>query len=87
MNDLFPINVECHAGYKAGEYPTRFYWDNIRFEIIEILDRWYQGDRDPNFPSANYFKVRTDKGKTYLLKQETDTGQWYLWIKGESLNL
>jgi hypothetical protein len=87
MKNLFPIKVECHAGYKAGEYPKYFYWDGIRFEIAEVMDRWYQGEYTPKFPQAHYFKVRTTDDKTYLLKHETENGQWYLWIKGERMDL
>ena len=87
MKDLFEIKVECHAGYKVSEYPRRFFWDDIRFEIEEILDRWYQGDLNPEFPPANYFKVRASNQKIYILKHETETDRWFLWIKGESMNL
>jgi hypothetical protein len=87
MKDLFPVEVECHAGYKADEYPKRFYWDNLRFEIEEVLDRWYQGDQNPQFPPANYFKVRTTGKKVHILKHETETDRWFLWIRGESMNL
>jgi hypothetical protein len=41
------IKVECHSGYKADEYPTCFYWKDEKFEIREISDRWYQGNRNP----------------------------------------
>jgi hypothetical protein len=87
MNDLIPVKVECHSGYKADEYPKRFWWDSVQFEITEILDRWYQGDNSPEFPAANYFKIRTTNDKTFILKQELQNGNWYLWIKGESLHL
>ena len=87
MNELFPVNVKCYLGYKSNEYPVRFYWDNIRFEIEEILDRWYQHDRNPQFPAANYFKIRTTDQKVYILKHETESDKWFLWIKGESMNL
>lgn len=87
MRDLIKIKTECHAGYKAGEYPKRFYWDDICFEIEEILDRWYQGDLNPEFKPASYFKVRTTGQKTYILKHETESDRWFLWIKGESMNL
>ena len=56
---LIPVQVECHSGYKAGEYPTSFYWMNIHYEIKEISDRWYQAQAEPGAPVANYFKVRT----------------------------
>jgi hypothetical protein len=87
MKDLFQISVECHSGYKADEYPKCFYWDNIRFEIAEIPDRWYQGDSNPEFPAANYYKVITKDRKTYILKHEIQSDTWFLWIKGETLNI
>ena len=87
MKDLIAIKVECKAGYKADEYPVRFYWDNMSFEIEEIVDRWYQGEQNPAFPAANYFKVRTSDEKTYILKHETKTDKWYLLVRGETIIL
>ncbi len=86
-NDLIPVKVECHSGYKADEYPKRFYLDDYQFDVLEILDRWYQGENSPDFPAANYFKIRTQNDKTFILKQEVQNGNWYLWIKGESIHL
>ena len=87
MKDLFEIKVECHSGYKADEYPKRFYLEDLCFDIEEIIDRWYQGDRIPEFPAAIYFKVLTSNGKNFILKHEIKDDKWYLWIKQESLNL
>lgn len=87
MQDLFEITVECHLGSKSDEYPKYFYWDNLRFKIMEILDRWYQGDLNPDFPPAYYFKVKTDDQKIYILKHDNHSDKWFLWIHGESMNL
>ena len=87
MKDLFEIKVENHAGYKSGEYPKRFFWEDICFEIEEILDRWYQGDMNPEFPPANYFKVRASNQKIYILKNETQTDRWFLWIRNERMDI
>lgn len=87
MNDLIPVKVISHAGYKADEYPRCFYLDQIRFDIVEILDRWYQGDLNPDFPPAGYFKVKTTDDKVYILKNDCNSGNWFLWIRGEKLNL
>lgn len=78
MPDLIPIKVECHSGYKADEYPVCFYLEDQRYEITEIIDRWYQGDRDPEIPAANYFKVRVLDVAQYLIKHETASDRWYL---------
>jgi hypothetical protein len=87
MNDLIPIKVECYSGYKISEYPKNFYWDDIRFEIEEILDRWYQSDLNPDFSESNYFKVITLDNKIYILKHEIKSDKWFLRIKGECFNL
>ncbi|HAH25484.1 MAG TPA: cytoplasmic protein [Prolixibacteraceae bacterium] len=80
---LIPIIVECHSGYKAGEYPTSFYWLNIRYEIQEISDRWYQAHSTPEQPVANYFKVRTASKQVYILKHELDSDNWFLVNPGK----
>lgn len=87
MRDLIQIKVVCHSGYKADEYPKYFYLENMRFEIKEIMDRWYQGDSNPEIPAANYFKVLTNDRKIYILKNEIKIDKWYLWVYGESINL
>lgn len=87
MGDLLKIEAECHSGYKPDEYPLRFSWGNYRFEIEEIIDRWYQMESNPDFPAANYYKVRTSEKQIFILKQETETGQWFLWIHNESIRL
>ena len=78
MPELIPIKVECHSGYKADEYPKCFNRGNDKFEIIEITDRWYQGDRDPEYPVSNYFKVITACGGQYIIKHDLDSDEWYL---------
>ncbi len=87
MDDLVEIKVKCHSGYASNEYPLYFYWDNIRFEINDVLDRWYQADHNHDFPPANYFKVKTKDGKIYILKYEKVSDKWFLYIHGESINL
>ncbi len=82
-----PVEVKCYSGYKADEYPVSFSFNNLQFEIKEIIDRWHQADRDPGIPAADYFKVRTADNKQYILKHEHVHDRWYLWIKGESMNL
>ena len=78
MTKMIRINVECHSGYKAEEYPKSFYWNDEKFEIIEIIDRWYQADRDPEQPVSNYFKVNTANGGPYIIKHDLENDEWYL---------
>jgi hypothetical protein len=72
------ITVECHSGYKADEYPERFIWNDAVHEIIEIVDRWYQGDRNPDYPVSNYFRVKTSDHKHHLLRHEVQSDAWHI---------
>jgi hypothetical protein len=74
---LIPIEVECHSGYKADEYPKYFSRDNDRIEIRQIMDRWYQGETNPEYPVSNYFKVDTTCG-IYIIKHDLESDRWYL---------
>ena len=78
MTEMTLIKVECHAGYKADEYPVCFYWDNNRYELEEITDRWYQTDLSPEWPASEYFKVSTAQGRQYIIKHDLETDEWYL---------
>ena len=78
MTDPVPIKVECYSGYKADEYPKCFYWKNKKFDIKEISDHWYQYDFNPEFPSANYYKVHTTCDKQFIIKHEFESDKWYL---------
>ncbi len=78
MNDLIPVKVECHSGYKADEYPKCYYLGDIRYDITEITDHWYQSDRDPDWPESDYFKVRTASDSQFILKHELKNDLWYL---------
>ena len=58
-----PIYVDAHSGYRANERPVRFQLDMDFYEIASVEDRLYE-------PDAEYFKVRTTNGETYLLRYE-----------------
>lgn len=52
MRDLIRVNVVYHSGYKADEYSSFLYWDNIQFDIKEIQDLQFWGDLNPDLPPA-----------------------------------
>lgn len=84
---LLPVEVKCYSGYKADEYPVSFHLNDMQFEVKEVIDRWYHADPNPRVQIAEYFKVRTTDEKQFILKHEKKQRNWFLWIKGESLNL
>ncbi len=75
---LTPIQVECYAGAKADETPRRFTLDGRTIEVSEVVDRWYQVESMPEWPRADYFKVRAADGQQYLLKHDLESDEWFL---------
>ena len=75
---LTPIRVECYAGTKADETPLRFVWEGLTFEVGEVLDRWHQVESKPEWPRADYFKVRALDDREYLLKHDLECDEWFL---------
>ena len=75
---LVPIQAECYAGAKADETPRRFIWEARSIEVGEVLDRWYQVESQPEWPRADYFKVRGLDQTEYLLKHDLESDEWFL---------
>jgi len=75
---LTPIEVECYAGIKADETPRRFSWEGQAVEVRDVLDRWYQIESKPEWPRADYFKVRGVDEREYLLKHDLEADDWFL---------
>lgn len=70
------IPVECYSGYKANERPAAFTFQERRWEVAEIVDRWYEGGIEPERSVANYFKVRTTEGNVFLLRYLPLSDAW-----------
>ncbi len=70
--------VECRSGYKANEYPVAFVFDGDRLEVAEIVHRWYEGGLDPKKPVMDYFRIKTDDGRTFILKYAGHLDQWFI---------
>ncbi|MCC6356809.1 MAG: hypothetical protein IT577_23215 [Verrucomicrobiae bacterium] len=80
---LQPIEVVCHAGFRADEEPRRFLWHDRWIAIIEILDRWHQVQGLPEWPRADYFKVAGGDGLTHLIKHDLESDEWFIGLKSE----
>jgi len=81
MIRFIPVPVESYSGYKADEYPKAFTIDNKRYEVKEVIDRWYQGDLNPEFPLTNYFRIETTCGNRFILKHDLEDDRWYVCEK------
>jgi hypothetical protein len=67
------LTVECYSGRKADERPVRFGLEGKQYSVKAVLDQWYD-------PESIFYKVRTDDGNLYILRQQTSTpdGGWDL---------
>jgi hypothetical protein len=75
---LIPIQVESYAGAKADETPRRFKLEERLIEVAEVLDRRHQVESQPEWPRADYFKVRGADQHEYLLKHDLESDEWFL---------
>lgn len=75
---LTPVQVECYAGTKADETPRHFQWEQGLIEIAEVIDRWYQVESQPEWPRADYLKVRGVDRHEYLLEHDLESDEWFL---------
>lgn len=65
------VTVEAYSGYKANERPCRFHLGDRRYEVLEILDRWYG-------PDSVYFKVEAEDRNYYILRYRSEQDTWSL---------
>ena len=79
---LLTTEVECHAGHKADEYPTRFLGLDGWVDVLEVVDQWYEGGRMAGCPVTDYFRVRGSDGILCVLKHDREADRWYLLAGG-----
>ena len=65
------VRVECYAGYKGDERPTKLQLGEQMVDVAEIEDRWYS-------PGATYFRVLLATGERYVLRREDAQDLWTL---------
>ena len=65
------VKVECYAGYRGEESPQRFYLREKAIAVSEIIDRWLS-------PEHRYFKVRGEDDGIYILRHDSESGEWEL---------
>ena len=65
------VAVECYAGYKGEQTPRAVVMGDRHLTVVEILDQWLA-------PDHRYFKLRADDGDTYIIRQDSASGEWTL---------
>ncbi len=67
------IRVECYAGYRGEQEPVRIRLGNEQLGVIEIQDRWLS-------PEHRYFRILSDDNNTYIIRQNSATQDWELYM-------
>ncbi|HNW29787.1 MAG TPA: hypothetical protein PKN50_15015 [Spirochaetota bacterium] len=67
------LKVTCYEGSRAHERPMRFLLGEKRFEVTDVIDRWYG-------PDYLYFRVRADDGNIYILRCDEVNDEWELGL-------
>jgi len=70
------IQVESYSGHRVNERPAAFTFRDRRWEVQEIIDRWYEGSIDASRPEISYFKVNTTEGRIFLLRYLSLFDSW-----------
>lgn len=68
------ISVQAYSGYKVNERPESFTYRGRQYQVIEIIDRWYEGGGGPT--QLDYFKVITDDQQEYILRYNSLFDAW-----------
>jgi len=72
VEKLLKVRVYCDAAQRDMA-PQRFFIGTRKVEVIDVIDRWLASD-------YGYFKVFTDDGGTYILKNDVLAGDWELTL-------
>ena len=76
--DRSHIMVDAFAGAKGEETPRAFTREGNRLVVTEILTHWYT-------ETHCYFRLQTDDGHRYVLRQDLDKLIWEL-VMGETID-
>jgi hypothetical protein len=70
---ILTIRVECYAGHRSDERPTRFFIGSRKVDVADVLDRWLA-------PDHRYFKVKGDDGDVYIIRHDVKEDRWELTV-------
>jgi len=71
------VPVQFYAGYRGEQEPQRFSFEERWLEIEEVLKEWRE-------PAAEFFRVRANDGRVYVLRQSVGAGssEWSISVSG-----
>jgi len=75
------INAEAYSGYKVNERPVAFTFRGRQYRVVEVRDRWYEGRSGSQ--QLDYFKVRADDHRIYILRYNNLFDAWSILLADE----
>jgi hypothetical protein len=79
------VPVEAYSGHRGMERPLAYTWRGRRYEVAEVLDRWYEGGRSPKDVKLDYFKVRVEgEPEPVMLRYNALFDAWALRVTPEA---
>jgi len=72
------ILVSCTSSSSTVSEPRRLRVGHAVYDIVEVVDRWYEGPRRAGTPVRFYFKVRTRGGSVFLILYDPGAATWFL---------
>jgi len=70
--------VDCTCSTSTVQEPRRLKIGHAVYEIVQVIDRWYEGPRRAGDPVRRYFKVRSRGGCLFLISHEEGAAAWFL---------
>jgi hypothetical protein len=61
--------VVCHSGYRYGERPKAFYWEDKKMEIAAIEKQWHE-------PNGYHFRVKTINNQFFEITYDQSLDEW-----------
>ena len=62
------IEVSTHDEYRGAQEPVSFVWHGKKYNVEQIVDRWYEGRIDSTRMPMLYFRVKTQSGEIFLIR-------------------
>jgi hypothetical protein len=72
------LKVKCYAGYKGFQYPSSFIFKQKHFEIVQIIDTYYEQRPVPTQDESLIFKVKCKQGAVATLALSQKDLSWTL---------
>ncbi len=74
------IVVRCYSGYRSNEAPRSIIWRSKEFQIVRIIDRWYEGGINSSSEILDYYKVELDDGSIRIIRYSRLFDGWGILI-------